>query len=237
MNKMTQRSTATELMDDPDLPKSTLAEVFADINRVSRYLGGTRLTQKRLWHTLKVDRSKHYRIYDFGCGDGELLRKLTLFLRKKKCSFEMVGLDISEKALALAKRKSTAFPEISYARTDILSDSKVLPKCDILICALTLHHFGDAVIPLVLDRFVAVTRQEVIINDLKRSPWACRWFKIVGPLLLRTKIAKNDGMESIKSGFLPDEIELFAQKLHQVRHHVQWFPNFRFVWSMTQSAT
>lgn len=232
MRSLNQRSNEPELMDNVELSKDKLEAVFSDINRINGVLKGIQLTKTKLWSTIKENIEKRYLIYDFGCGDGELLRKLSEFLRAKRIKFNMVGLDISEKAIAIAEEKSQQYSEISYSRINILEDSDDIEPCDILLCSLTMHHFDDKDIPELLKRFTDLTKQEIIINDLKRSPWACFWFKIISTLLLKTKIAKNDGLISIKSGFTKSEINHFSKGLNEVDHQIAWFPNFRFVWSM-----
>ncbi|NKI32368.1 methyltransferase domain-containing protein [Croceivirga thetidis] len=234
MKKLDHRNTQNELMDDPDLEIQTLKAVFVDINRVNSLLAAHHMVKNKVWQTVQGDTEKDYTLYDFGCGDGNLLRELADYLRKKKVRFKMVGLDISPKAIAIAKEASKAYPEISYSKVNILKEENSMERCDILLCGLTLHHFKTEDIPLLLERFQSITNIEIIINDLKRSYWACLWFKIISTLFIKTKIAKNDGLVSIKSGFIKPEIEGFANQLKTAVHDFKWYPNYRFIWSIKQ---
>lgn len=231
MNLIT-RSAEPELMDNPDLCIQQLKLVFNDINRMNNLLLGNYLTKKKVWQIISNNPEKKFRIYDFGCGDGELLRDLSNFLEKRGIDFELLGLDISDKALLIAREASVDYPEIGYAKLNILNPAVKVEPCDILLCSLTMHHFDNQDIPLLLRRFVGLARKSVIINDLKRSRWACLGFKIISTLFLKTTIAKNDGLVSIKSGFLPEDILNLKGKLKKVAHEISWFPNFRFIWSI-----
>lgn len=229
---MKYRSQEPEMMDNPNLEIEELKMVFQDINRVNWVLMGNQLTKKHLWRTISKKPEKTYTIYDFGCGDGQLLRELSRFLRKKGIQFSMFGIDISDKALAIATENSSDHPEINYIKLDVLNNENTIAPCDILLCNLTLHHFQDEHIPTILNRFIQFTRQEIVINDLKRSAMAAFGFKIISTLFLKTAIAKNDGLVSVKSGFKKADLNQFKAILPNMVHHTRWFPNFRFIWSI-----
>ena len=122
--------------------------------------------------------------------------------------------------------------EIIRLQRDILQLAPEDLHGDIVLCTLTMHHFFDENIPVFLDRFVKLARIGVVINDLQRSPLAYYLFRGFSAIFIRTKIAKHDGLISIKSGFTKAELERFAENLPSVDHDIKWKWAFRYAWVM-----
>jgi len=226
------RSTAPEMMDDPNLSSEALAAAFVDINRCNTMLGGNRITIQALAKLVKAHPKPSYTVVDMGCGDGSMLREVVLFCRKKKLKVNAIGIDLSEKAIAIAKKKSVTFPEIRYQIKDILSFQPQELACDILLSTLTMHHFKDEEILVFLQQFQKLSRIGFIINDLQRSRWACYLFKLFRRIFIKTIISKNDGLISIQRGFTKKELENFARILPTATHYIAWKWAFRYVWVM-----
>ncbi|MFD2585546.1 methyltransferase domain-containing protein [Croceitalea marina] len=226
------RNTEMELMDNPELGVQELKEVFKDINRVNAVLGGSKISIDGLHELLKSSSYQSYTILDMGCGDGYMLREAALFLRKQDIKAELIGMDLRQDILSIAKEASKDFPEISYVKQDVLALNPEKFQCDVLLCTLTMHHFNNDEISVFLDKFISISRLGVVINDLQRSRLACYLFKVFRFFFLKTKIAKKDGLTSIKSGFLKSELQQFAKKIPNVIHRIEWKWAFRYVWIM-----
>ncbi|GMN08924.1 class I SAM-dependent methyltransferase [Croceitalea sp. MTPC9] len=224
------RNTETELMDNPDLGVSELEKVFKDINRVNAILGGSSISLKEIQELIKLHPKKSYTILDMGCGDGYMLRKVALLLRKRNVDAQLIGIDLREDILSIAKNASMDFPEISFKKQDVLELNPKDFHCDILLCTLTIHHFDNKEISVFLEKFIAISKIGVIINDLQRSELACYLFKIFRFFFLKTTIAKKDGLTSIKSGFRKSELQRFAKNIPNVIHKIRWKWAFRYVW-------
>lgn len=217
-------------MDDPQLPEGLLREVLRDINRVNRLLNGNRITLKAMARLVAENPQSHYTIVDMGCGDGSILREVALFFRRKKLRVRLIGIDLSEKGIAIAREASLAFPEIEFLKRDILTIGPEELPCDILLCTLTMHHFSDGQIPIFMERFVQLSRLGVVVNDLKRSRTAYYLFKGFGLIFIKTKIGRSDGLISIKSGFRKEELLVFSKLLPQATHTVRPKWAFRYLW-------
>jgi len=232
MTDFSTRNTDAELMDNPSVDANMLRKVFEDINRSNRMLGGNGLTINSAAKLIADHPQESYTILDMGCGDGTMLRKLVLWGRKQKISIVGIGIDLSEKGLAIAKEKSQDFPEISYLRQDILKLDPDDLGCDILLCTLTMHHFLNREIPVFLKQFEKLAHIGFIINDLQRSALSYYLFKVFSLIFIRTKIAKHDGLISIQSGFTKSELRAFSKNLSSARHEIRWKWAFRYVWVM-----
>ncbi|MEB8329008.1 methyltransferase domain-containing protein [Flavobacteriaceae bacterium KMM 6897] len=230
MINTTNRNTDPELMDDPMVPEPILREVLEDISRVNRLLNGNRITVRAVDELIRENPQDMYTIVDMGCGDGQMLREVADFCRKKGVRVRLIGIDLSEKGIRIAQELSPDYPEIQFLRQDILKMQADELHCDILLCTLTMHHFSNAEIPIFLEQFVNLAQIGVVINDLQRSKAAYYLFKLFSIIFIKTKIGRSDGLTSIKSGFKGQELLAFSKTIPYVYHSVQYKWAFRYLW-------
>lgn len=227
---LSARSKEPELMDDPSIDFSTLEMVLKDINLVNKVLNGNRITINAIRDLVRTNPKESYTIIDMGCGDGNMLRQVALYFRKNKINGQFIGIDLNENSLKMGRKLSSQYPEIAFLKQNILELEPSELSCDILLCTLTLHHFKDQQIPIFLNKFAQLSHIAVIINDLQRSRPAYYLFKLFRSTFLNTKVARHDGLVSIKSGFSRLELEQFSRALPQINHRIQWKWAFRYVW-------
>ncbi|WP_411030652.1 methyltransferase domain-containing protein [Spongiimicrobium sp. 3-5] len=231
------RNTESELMDDPNLDEPSLLKVLKDINTSNKLLGGTKITLRAMLKLMDENPREVYTVVDMGCGDGEMLREAALLCREKKHKANLVGIDLSNAAIKIAKERSSGFPEITFLQQDILTLNTSTFVCDILLCTLTMHHFSNQQIPVFLTKFGKLARIGTIVNDLQRSSLAYALFKAFSAIFIKTKIAKHDGLVSIQSGFTKKELVVFSKGLQHLQHAVHWKWAFRYLWVITPPAT
>ena len=235
MTSFRYRNTDSEMMDNPDVSMQTLRMVFEDINTSNRLLGGSSITVGKVRELVRECPKQQYTIVDMGCGDGDTMRVLAKYFRKANIAVELIGLDLSDKAIAIGRELSVNFPEISFIKQDVLTLNPLDFKCHILLCTLTMHHFSNEQIPVFLSKFIKLATIGVVVNDLQRSALAYYLFKGFSAIFIKTKIAKHDGLISIKSGFTKKDLSAFSKNLHQVRHTINWKFAFRYVWVIRTS--
>lgn len=227
-----ERSTQDEMMDNPLIEERVLQAVYDDINLVNDFLGGHRVTLKALDRLFKDLGKKEYTILDVGCGDGAMLRTIAGYFRKKEFDLDLTGMDVSEQALAIARKQSKEFRNIKFIRADLNRMPTDHAPYDVVICSLTLHHFDDEQIPLILNDLSNIAQSAIVINDLQRSKLAYYLFKGFSTIFMKTDIAKRDGLVSIKSGFCRNELKDFSRLLQRWEHEFCWKWLFRYLWVM-----
>jgi 2-polyprenyl-3-methyl-5-hydroxy-6-metoxy-1,4-benzoquinol methylase len=158
-----------------------------------------------------------------------MLRQLALICRKKNYRVKFIGVDINRASIALAQKNSRDFPEIEYYIHDILQAANQELAADIVLCTLTLHHIPSGQIPKFLVSLARTAREAVIINDLHRSPLAYSLFKIFSLIFIKTKIARHDGLVSIKRGFKRDELIAFSRQVPAYNFKIEWKWAFRYL--------
>ncbi len=227
-----ERIKQAEMMDDPLIEESVLQAVFKDINITNNYLGGHRIILKTLEKLFKDLAKSNYTILDVGCGDGTMLREIAHYFQQREIDLDLTGMDVSEQALTIARRESEEFRNIKFTQEDLNGLPKNNEQYDVVICSLTLHHFDDKQIPVILNNLSSRALLAIVINDLQRSKLAYYLFKGFSAIFMKTDIAKNDGLISIKSGFSRNDLVNFAQVLDKWDHEFRWKWLFRYLWVM-----
>ncbi|NAS13179.1 methyltransferase domain-containing protein [Poritiphilus flavus] len=230
-----QRTLQKELMDDPKVPAGELKLVLKDIDFANRALGGNRITIKALQRLFKAYPERSYSILDAGCGDGTMMRLIATFCRNQKIEVQLTGWDLSETAVTQGKRSSKDFPEINLVAADILKHPCPPKTFDFVITTLTMHHFEDDQLELLLKRLTDLARKGVVINDLHRNRLAYALFKGFSSIFIRTRIARHDGLVSIRRGFRRKELERLSANFPEMDHKIQWKWAFRWLWILSFS--
>ena len=225
------RTHDTEIMDDFAMEGEILKEALDKIAQINQLLGGNKLTLngvKLLLHkqpTLSV-----LKIVDVGCGNGDMLRKLSAFALKNGFNFELIGVDANQFTINHAKKLSVNYPNINYICTDIFDKPFQNINYDIVLCTLTLHHFKEQEIEDLLTIFYKNSTIGIVINDLQRSAISFRLFQILCIVFNLNKMSKQDGLTSILRGFKKQELIDYSNKMDFKNFKVDWKWAFRYQW-------
>jgi len=198
--------------DIAELYKNQASEysVFADSSFSWRYLEKPLIDK-----VLSLTPNKNLKILDAGCGMGRTLKYL---LDKKFPKENIVGVDISDEMLNIAKKN---VPQLKTIKAD-LTKLKMKDKFDLIICTHVLHYLGEADFRKTLNNFYSLLKKGGILffvithpvrttrhnlaDYFKRdwivdhTPWGT-----TSPLYLRpvTDIVN----ETIKAGFMLKSLE------------------------------
>jgi len=226
------RSNQPEIMDDLELQGESMKVLLNDLKRVNKWLGGKTITLHGIEQLLlKFDTSKSLTLLDVGCGDGEMLRQCVHWASKQQINVHIIGIDANPHILKEAIKRSETITQSSFKVMDILSEKEELPKFDIALCTLFIHHLSETEIIQLLKRLTKEAKVGVVINDLHRSRWAFWLFRIFSLAFLKTKIAKHDGLVSVARGFKKEELKQISKKI-EGQHRIKWKWAFRYQWSI-----
>ena len=113
---------------------------------------------------------------------------------------------------------------------DILTTDFSDINIDVVMTTLTLHHFTDDGVVKFVNQFNSMASLGVVINDLQRSRLAYYLFQAFSLFFIKTKIARKDGLLSIKRAFTKVDLEGYAHAVPDVKHSIKWKWAFRYVW-------
>ena len=186
---------APELMDDPALDPVTLEACLKDLAGVNRLSLGYRpilAFADRL-----AARGGRVKILDVGSGYGDGLRVLARRLAARGVAADLVGADLNPQVVAIAAAATPSTLPIRYE----VADARELggERFDAVLCSLFTHHLED-------DEVVAFLRfldaaPAFLVNDLYRSAFAARGFRLATRLLGRHTIVRHDGPVSFARAF------------------------------------
>lgn len=228
-----KRSDAPEIMDDFNLEGEILRDALDKIASINRLLGGNKVTLDGINYLLKKDSrstSRELSILDVGCGNGDMLRALADYAVKKNLNFKLTGIDANEFTIKHARKLSADYPNISYICVDIFEEIKQESTYDVILCTLTLHHFKDDEILVLMEGFKKQSALGLVINDLHRSRTAYYLFSAICYVFRLNQMSKDDGLTSILRGFKRHDLQSYARQLNLKTYILKWKWAFRYQW-------
>jgi SAM-dependent methyltransferase len=217
---------AIEMMDLPDADPAELARTLSDLAWINRWLGGRRLILHHLAPLLD-GRAAPIRILDVGTGCADVPRAIARWARGRQLPVEIEGIDHHGRIAALARQRSTAYPEIRIRNADALSLPYPDGSFDIVIASLVLHHMEGEDQVRLLRELYRVARRAVLVNDLRRGYWpfVVTWASLHA--LSRSRLILHDGPLSVRRSFLPAELLALARRAGWERARVSHHAFFR----------
>jgi SAM-dependent methyltransferase len=198
-----------ELLDLGQGSARDVAENLAEMQRFNDLLGGTRALTRHLYPRLLLHNNP-VRIADLGTGGAGLPVTLAHWARRLKIPLAVVGVDWSQRSLAVAARRINRLPEITLLQ----ADAQCLPfqpvQFDYIISSLMLHHFSPHQLVSLLRQCYTLAGRAVIMSDLARGWLPFLGFKLIQPVLARNYLTRHDGALSIRRAYTPRELHRLA---------------------------
>lgn len=227
----TYRTDLEESMDDFSMDNDGLITALDDLARINKFLGGNSVTIKGIEKLLQNHKKNAIiTILDFGCGDGEMLRQVADYGKRKNISFNLIGIDANAATIRYAENNSKNYSNISYLAEDIFLYDFSKYNIDIALITLTLHHFKDDEILNLMKVIFNLVKNGIVVNDLQRSKLAYRLFQAIIFVFRLEPMTANDGLISILRGFKRPDLEKFSKQLDFKKHSISWKWAFRYQW-------
>jgi 2-polyprenyl-3-methyl-5-hydroxy-6-metoxy-1,4-benzoquinol methylase len=200
MADLTTRSRQDEQMDAPDLDPAVYEQVLHDLARVNRWTFTA-------WPTIAflnraIGEAKRFRLMDVGYGDGDVLRSVARWARKRGIEADLVGVDLNEKSIAAARAATPADMKIDYRAGDYIDQAGPF---DFVISSQVTHHMTDDQLMTFIRYMEREARRGWLICDLHRHGFAHWGFPILARLLGVHRIVREDGWLSIARSFRPED--------------------------------
>jgi 2-polyprenyl-3-methyl-5-hydroxy-6-metoxy-1,4-benzoquinol methylase len=207
MRHLAVRSRQDEQMDAPDLDPAIYAKVLHDLARVNRWT----FTAHPVLTFMKraAGGLRHFRLMDVGFGDGDVLRAIARWAKKRGIDADLVGVDLNANSVAAAREATPPDLAIDYRAGDYLDQPGPF---DFIISSQVTHHMTDDQLMTFLRYMEKEARRGWLICDLHRHGFAYWGFPLLARLLFVHRIVREDGRLSIARSFRPAEWrELLAQ--------------------------
>jgi ubiquinone/menaquinone biosynthesis C-methylase UbiE len=228
-----QRSTALELMDQPDIPAPDLEKNLQELAFINTWLGGHAVTLHALERIILEDPetrnpAKVWRIADLGSGGGDNLRAIREWTDRHHLQVELTGIDLNPVMINYAQQHTTRYREIQYLQADALVADLPAHSFDIITCCLFCHHFKSESLTQLLSKIRKAASVAVVINDLHRHPLAYYSIKALTSTFSRSYLVKNDAPLSVLRAFSREELEKIFHQAGYEKFSLNWRWAFRW---------
>jgi len=217
---MLERTQASEMLDGYIADGTLLADSFAEVWGVNRYLGGMAVLQRYLAHWLR--RRRQLTLLDVAGGAGDVAAALQAWAgHRHNAQLTPTLVDNHPQVLSLARGRLGD-------QNVVDGDARRLPfrrgAFDVAICNLALHHFSEAEAALVLRELDRVARLGWVVSDLERHPLAYAAARMLAATLWRNPITRHDGPLSVRRAYQVDELQALVARAGVEAQVVRHFP-------------
>ncbi|MBD2412201.1 methyltransferase domain-containing protein [Nostoc calcicola FACHB-3891] len=114
-------------------------------------------------------------VLDVACGTGELER----LLLTEHSTLKIVGVDISEEMLAIAKEKCSVYPQVSFHTASASALPFADDSFDVIVSASSFHYFSEPLAALIEMQRVLKPNGKVVILDWCKDYLFCRILDLI----------------------------------------------------------
>jgi 2-polyprenyl-3-methyl-5-hydroxy-6-metoxy-1,4-benzoquinol methylase len=198
---LANRAIADELMDDPSLDEGTYTEVLHDLAKVNTLTLARRPTLNFLRRS--VGHRAKFKLLDVGFGDGDMLRAIARWARKRGISAELVGVDLNARSVTAARQMTSAHLEIDYRAGDYANLAG--EGWDCVISSLVAHHMTRDQLLAFLQFMDCEASAGWFVNDLHRHGFAHAGWPLLATVMRWHSVVRHDGRLSIARSYRPQE--------------------------------
>jgi len=217
MLKLDHRSNAKECIDDPNLDSKILRQTYSQVKSINVYTLGYWPTMSAIeYFFAQYGEKRKIKILDIGCGDGETLRLIDDYARRRNFSLELIGVDLNREVISAAIELTS--PSIHFKHGDILLDNGY-ESYDLIINSLT-----------IMQWMCGHSRIGWFISDLHRHKFAYYFIKFFNKLFGFNHLVCHDAPLSVARSFRYHEWINFLNQAGVNLKHIKifWYPNFRY---------
>lgn len=202
------RTLVPEIMDDPALAPDDHAAALAGLARINRLSLAARSLYPFVRRIVRAAGGRA-RMVDIATGSADVPIALAHLARRDGLDLDLVGCDVSGRALehATARARAAAVPfravELDVVRQDP-------PPGDVVLSTLFLHHLNEPDATAVLERMGRSAARAVVINDLRRGRWGTTLAAVVPRVLTRSRVVHVDAPRSARAAFTIAELDAMA---------------------------
>lgn len=210
-------------MDSLDLAAAEYAAILHGLARVNRW---TFTAHPLLAYLNRATRNlTHFRLLDVGFGEGDLLRRVAYWARRRGFQVALVGVDINPRSAGIARDLTPSDLPIEYCTGDALD----LPGAfDFIVSSQVTHHMTDDQLNGFLHFMEERAARGWLISDLRRHAFAYYGYPLLARLMRVHRIVREDGQLSIARSFREEDWRLILQAAGLSRADIRIVPRFPF---------
>ncbi len=197
-------------MDRPQPVTPALAEDLRNLRQLNRYFGSYALTKYFLRRWIKG--GAQMRVLDLATGSGDIPRLVVDYARSIGADVIVDAVDQQNSTLEIARDLSSDYLQIRFHQGDVLSWGDDESSYDIVLCSLALHHFEEEAAVRLLKRCRELSREFVLVSDLRRGVLATSGVRLLTGLIYRAQMTRIDARLSAERAFSFSEFRSLAER-------------------------
>ncbi len=225
-----RRSPALELMDTETVPFDEFAECLRHIAAINRVSLAYRPTLDWLDRLVAARAGAGpLTILDVGSGQGDMLRRIAAWARRREVPVRLVGVDLNPWSALAARAATPGDLPIRYETGDVFAwnpDERV----DVVISSLFTHHLPDDALVAFLRWMRDAAAVGWFVNDLHRHPLPYHAVRLAARVLPVNRMVKHDAPLSVARAFTRADWRRIVARagLDPAEVTVEWRFPFRF---------
>ena len=224
---LAHRSTLPELMDDPSTSPLVYTRCLHDLAAVNRVTFTHRPTLRwlgRATRDLPTDRAVS--ILDVACGEGDLLRAIRRWARRRGRQARLEGIDLNPRSAVAAAARTPTDMAIAWRTGDVFAYAPDPPP-DLIVSSQFTHHLADGDVVRFLRWLESHAARGWFIADLHRATFAYWGFGLLATVARWHPIVRSDGMVSVARSFRRADWERLLAEAG-VPGEISWHLAFRW---------
>lgn len=198
-----------ELMDRPQPVSTELISDLRNLRQLNRHFGSHAL----ILHFLRrwIQPGAQFRVLDLATGSGDIPRLVIDYARQVGATVTVEAIDQQRSTLEIARGLSAGYPEIDFKQGDVLSFGEG-GQYDLVLCSLALHHFSDEAAVRLLERCRELSREFILVSDLRRGLLASVGVYLLTTFIYREAMTRTDARLSAARAFSYREFHSLAER-------------------------
>lgn len=196
-----------EIMDRPQPVSAELERDLRNLRRLNSWFGSYTLITSFLRRWIKP--GAQLRIVDLCTGSGDIPRLIADYARNIGADITIQAVDQQSATLEIARRLSADYHNIEFIEANTLTWEPLEP-CDLALCTLALHHFSENDAIRVLQRCRELSREFVLVSDLRRGLFGMLGVYLLTSTLFREPMTRFDARLSMARAFSFSEVRDLA---------------------------
>jgi SAM-dependent methyltransferase len=212
MPSFAARSNELEQMEAPGIEEKTLVDVLNELARANTLTFARPATLSWLARATKgLPRGSAFTLLDVGYGQGDMLRAIWRWARRRGLEPRLTGVDLSPWSASAAEAATDPAWNIRYVTGDVFDyappGNEDSGGVDFVVSSLVAHHMPDDVLARFIAWMEANARRGWLINDLHRHPLAYYGFMALSRITLLHPMVQHDGLVSVTRAFTKGDWE------------------------------
>jgi SAM-dependent methyltransferase len=186
-----------EYFDGPVGDPIEFAGLLGALRRINRWYGGYGVVLRYLERFAHLLPNRPLVIADVATGSGDVPAAIAAWAHRRRLPVRIVALDLNPDILGEARKVTAGLSEIALMQADGLSLPFADRSVDLVISALTLHHFSFDDAAALLREINRVAGGGFLVNDIMRSWPAYLGALFDATIVERNRLAKHDTPVSV----------------------------------------